>query len=42
MTGRIRLLMKAVAAALLIVLGLTGPPLAWGFEGHRIVAEIAE
>jgi len=33
---------KAITGALLIVLGLTGPALAWGSEGHRIVAEIAE
>jgi nuclease S1 len=34
--------MKAITAALLVVLGMTGPALAWGSEGHRIVAEIAE
>jgi hypothetical protein len=33
---------KAIAAALVAVFGLTGPALAWGSEGHRIVAEIAE
>jgi hypothetical protein len=30
--------MKAITAALLIVLGLTKPALAWGSEGHRIAA----
>jgi hypothetical protein len=34
--------MKAITAALLVVIDLTGPALAWGSEGHRIVAEIAE
>src|SRR5258708_8054876 len=34
--------MKAIAAALFLVLGLPAPALAWGSEGHRIVAEIAE
>jgi hypothetical protein len=34
--------MRQLALALLLVLGLTGPALAWGSEGHRIVAEIAE
>jgi hypothetical protein len=34
--------MKALTAALAIVVGLTGHALAWGTEGHRIVAEIAE
>ena len=34
--------MKTIAAALLAILGLTGPALAWGSEGHRIAAEIAE
>jgi S1/P1 Nuclease len=34
--------MKAITAALLGVIGLTGPAFAWGSEGHRVVAEIAE
>src|SRR6202045_5485533 len=34
--------MKAITAALLVVLGMTGPALAWGSGGHRIAAEIAE
>jgi hypothetical protein len=32
----------AARLGLLIVLGLPAPALAWGSEGHRIVAEIAE
>jgi hypothetical protein len=35
-------LMKTIATALAIVAILTGRALAWGYEGHRIVAEIAE
>jgi hypothetical protein len=31
-----------LAAALLLLLAYSGPALAWGSEGHRIVAEIAE
>ena len=31
-----------VAPAFLVSFSLTGPALAWGYEGHRIVAEIAE
>ena len=27
---------KAIAGALLVILGLTGHALAWGYEGHRI------
>jgi hypothetical protein len=34
--------MRAITPAMLVVLGLPGPALAWGSEGHRIVAEIAE
>ena len=34
--------MKAILAALLIVIGLPSPARAWGAEGHRIAAEIAE
>jgi hypothetical protein len=34
--------MKALAAALAIVLLLTGRAFAWGDEGHRLAAEIAE
>jgi hypothetical protein len=34
--------MRALAAALGIIIALTGQALAWGDEGHRIVAEIAE
>jgi hypothetical protein len=34
--------MKAITAALFVVLALTSPALAWGSEGHRIVGEIAE
>ena len=33
---------SALAAALTIVIALTGRALAWGTEGHRIIAEIAE
>ena len=31
-----------VAPAFVVFFGLTGPALAWGGEGHRIVAEISE
>lgn len=34
--------MKAFAATLAMVIALSGHALAWGEEGHRIVAEIAE
>jgi nuclease S1 len=33
---------RALGAALAIVIALTGHALAWGGEGHRLVAEIAE
>jgi S1/P1 Nuclease len=36
------LLMKAIPGALVLVLTVPNPALAWGSEGHRIVAEIAE
>jgi hypothetical protein len=34
--------MKALVAVLAIVIALSGEALAWGGEGHRLVAEIAE
>jgi hypothetical protein len=34
--------MKALAAPLAIVIALTSQAVAWGGEGHRLVAEIAE
>jgi hypothetical protein len=33
---------RAITAALLLLLGVRAPALAWGSEGHRVVAEIAE
>ena len=33
---------KLVIVAALLILGSPGYALAWGWEGHRIVAEIAE
>jgi hypothetical protein len=34
--------MKGISTVLRVLLALTGPALAWGSEGHRVVAEIAE
>jgi hypothetical protein len=34
--------MKTIAAAIAALIFLTGHALAWGGEGHRLVAEIAE
>jgi hypothetical protein len=34
--------MRALAAALAVVIALIGHALAWGDEGHRIAPEIAE
>jgi hypothetical protein len=37
-----RLSMKLVAAAMVLILTLPGRALAWGSEGHRVIAEMAE